>query len=118
MSIFDIFRRNEQIAPMHGVECAIPWPAPLPPGYSALSFHGAGNQTTQEFVLSGDAALRIAAEKGPFTLHVRRPDGSALSDVASLPDGGLALMAIPEGGAYTLAIQTPARWGVTVVFQA
>lgn len=105
-------------APMYGAEHAIPWPIPLPAGCSTLSFRGAGNQTTREFVLPRDGALRIAAENGPFTLHVRRPDGTALRDVANLPDGGLALMAISKGGTYTLAIRAPARWGVTIVFEA
>jgi|SRR5947209_16348846 len=104
--------------PLPGEENAVPWPVPLPPGCSALTFYGEGNQTTQAFALPGDAALRILAETGPFTLRVRRPDGSTLNDVASLPDGGPALMEIPEGGTYTLAVQTPARWAVTVVFEA
>jgi hypothetical protein len=109
---------DDRVAPTYGAEHAIPWPTPLPAGCSTLSFRGAGNQTTREFVLPGDGALRIAAEKGPFILHVRRPDGTALGDVATPPEGGLALMAIPEGGTYTLTIQAPARWGVTVVFQS
>jgi hypothetical protein len=108
-------QHDQRPAPLHGARHAMPWPTPLPPGCSALSFYGAGGQATQAFVLAGDAALRIGAEKGPFVLHVRRPDGSAL-EVADLPEGGLALMAIPEGGTYTLEIQAPARWAVTVVF--
>lgn len=110
--------QDDRPAGMLGAEYAIPWPTPLPPGCTALSFRGAGNQISQDFVLAGDGALRIAAEKGPFILRVRRPDGTTLSDVADMADGGLGLMAIPEGGTYRLEIETPARWGVTVVFES
>jgi hypothetical protein len=106
---------DDRPEPLPGEENAIPWPVPLPPGCSTLSFYGSGDQITQAFTLRRDAALRILAEAAPLTLWVRRPNGTVLSDIASLPEGGPGLMAIPEGGTYTLAVQTPARWAVTVV---
>jgi hypothetical protein len=111
-------KHDHRPAPVHGVQHAIAWPIPVPSGCSALTFRGAGVQTTEEFLLPGNAVLRIAAEKtGPFLLRVRRPDGSTLADVADLPNGGLAIMAIPEGGTYTIEVRAPARWGVTVVYE-
>ena len=94
----------------------ISWPAPLPPGAKSMTFHGEGNGTTEEFTLEGDGALRIDAKKGPFKLRVRRADGRFLKDVADLPDGGQALMAIPKAGRYSLVIEARGRWGVTVVY--
>jgi hypothetical protein len=96
-------KHDHRPAPVHGVQHAIAWPIPVPSGCSALTFRGAGVQTTEEFLLPGNA--------------VRRPDGSTLADVADLPNGGLAIMAIPEGGTYTIEVRAPARWGVTVVYE-
>jgi hypothetical protein len=63
------------IAPMHGPENAAPWPVPVPPDASVMTFSGNGDATTQEFALPSDAALRIAAEKGPMVLRVLRTPG-------------------------------------------
>jgi hypothetical protein len=106
------------IAPMHGPENAAPWPVPLPPGASVMTFSGNGDATTQEFALPSDAALRIAAEKGPMVLRVLRSDGTEGATLSPIPTAGLALGAIPQGGTYTLEVRTSGRWVVTVVFGA
>jgi len=98
-----------------GPENMIPWPMPLPPGTQALTFRGCGNTTTGKFTLVGDAALRISAEAGPLKLQLQRDDGIFLSESAALPPGAQGLMAVSEGGTYRLVIETPSRWGVTVV---
>jgi hypothetical protein len=64
------------IAPMHGPNNAVPWPTPLPPHASVMTFSGNGDATTQEFALPSDAALRIAVEKGPMVLRVLKLDGT------------------------------------------
>ena len=106
------------VAGVAGAENAIPWPTPVLPGTAVITFRGYGNQSTEPFVLPGDASVRIAAERGPFALRVVRPDGTDAVNPASMPFGGLGLGAIPEGGTYALEVQTPERWGVTVVFAA
>jgi hypothetical protein len=104
------------LAPMHGPENAVPWPTPPIPGTEMLTFWGSGDATTQEFALPGDASVRIAVEKGPFALRVLRPDGTDAANIAPIPDAGLGLGAIPEGGTYTLEVRTGGSWGVTLVF--
>lgn len=104
-------------APIKSGGKPIPWPAPLPPGTQSLTFRGDGNGTTEEFTLEGDAAIRITADKGPFKLQVRRADGKVLKDLADLPDGGDALLAIPKRGQYSLVVEARGRWGVTVVYE-
>jgi hypothetical protein len=107
---------SEPLAPMHGQEKAVPWPTPPIPGTSMLTFWGSGDATTQEFALPSDASVRIAVERGPFALRVRRPDGSDGADIAPIPDAGLGLGAITEGGTYTLEVRTGGSWGITIVF--
>jgi hypothetical protein len=104
------------VVPVADAENAIPWPTPVLPGTSVLTFRGYGNGRTEPFVLPGDASVRIAAERGPFALRVLRPDGTDAVNPANMPFGGLGLGAIPEGGTYTLEVRTPERWGITVVF--
>lgn len=108
----------ERIAAVSGPENAILWPTPTLPGTTMLTFRGYGNGSTEPFVLSGDAAVRIAAERGPFALRVVRPDGTDAVNPASMPFGGLGLGAILEGGTYALEVKTPERWGVTIVFDS
>lgn len=107
---------SERLAPMHGPENALPWPTPPIPNTSMLTFWGSGNAVTQAFALPSDASMRIATEKGPTTIRVLRPDGTAGADVTPLPEAGLGLAAIPEGGTYTLDVQTTGSWGITIVF--
>ncbi len=109
--------KSRTLPPISGTNTPIPWPLPLPPEMQTLTFRGEGNNTTEEFTLQADAALRIIVENGPFTLRVRKADGTFLSDVARVADKGLALMAIPERGRYSLVIDSSSRWGVTVVYQ-
>lgn len=104
------------LAPLPGAENAVPWPTPPIPGTSMLTFWGARDGTTQPFTLPSDASLRIVVEKGPFVLRVLKSDGSEGATVAPVPNAGLALAAIPEGGTYTLEVRTAGGWGVTVVF--
>jgi hypothetical protein len=104
------------IAPMHGPKNAAPWPVPLPPDASVMTFSGNGDATTQEFELPSDGALRIAVEKGPMVLRVLRSDGTEGATLSPIPTAGLALGAIPQAGTYTLEVQTSGRWAVTVVF--
>jgi hypothetical protein len=106
------------IPAMAGAESAIPWPTPMLPGMSVLTFRGYGNQTTEAFVLPSDASVRIAAERGPFVLRVIRPDGIDAVNPANMRFGGFGLGAIPEGGTYTFEVRTAASWGITVVFAA
>jgi hypothetical protein len=105
-------------APMHGVEHTVPWPIPLQPGSSVLSFSGSGNQTTQPFALPGDAALRIVIESGPLFLRVLLPDGSQVGNQSKMAGPGLALDSIPIGGMFTLEVLATARWGITVIYYA
>ena len=93
----------------------VPWPYRLSPGGQTLTFRGYGNAATGEFALNQDAALRMVWEAGPFRLRVRRADGAFLPQVAEDSDGGFGLMGINHEGTYSLVIETPARWGVTVV---
>jgi hypothetical protein len=102
---------------MAGPERAVPWPTPPIPGTSMLTFWGSGDQSTEEFTLPGDASMRMAAEKGPFVVRLLNPDGTDATKLAPVPNGGLALGAIPQGGTYTLEVKTPGRWGITVVFE-
>jgi hypothetical protein len=111
-------RPTAPLVPRHGAEHAVPWPTPPIPGTALLSFWGKGPGATEPFVLPGDASLRIAAETGPFVLRVLRPDGTDGATVAPVPNAGLALGAIPQGGTYTLDIRTEGCWGVTIVFVA
>jgi hypothetical protein len=106
------------IAPMHGPNNAVPWPTPLPPHASVMTFSGNGDATTQEFALPSDAALRIVVEKGPMVLRVLKLDGTEGATLTPIPTGGLALGAIPQAGTYTLEVRTSDRWAVTVVFGA
>ena len=99
----------------HGAEHAVPWPTPPIPGTSMFTFWGNGDQTTEAFVLHGDASVRIVAEKGPLTLRVLCPDGTDGAQISPV-GGGMSLGMIPAGGTYTLDVRAPARWGVTVVF--
>jgi hypothetical protein len=105
------------IAPMHGPKNAAPRPVPLPPDASVITFSGNGDATTQEFALPSDAALRIAAEKGPMVLRVLN-DGTEGATLSPIPTAGLALGAIPQAGTYTLEVRTSGGWAVTVVFGA
>jgi hypothetical protein len=110
---------EQPVAPLsahHGPEYAVPWPTPPIPGTELITFWGTGPATTEPFVLPGDASVRIAVEKGPFTLRVLRPDGTDGATLAPIPDAGLALGAIPQGGTYTLDVQTTGNWGVSIVF--
>jgi hypothetical protein len=68
--------------------------------------------------LPRDASIRIAIQSAPFTLHVLLPDGSAGATIAPIASAGLALGAIPQGGTYTLKVQTAGNWGITIVFFA
>jgi hypothetical protein len=108
--------QSARVAPLVGTEYAVPWPTPPLPGTSMLTFWGNGDQTSESFTLPCDASVRIAVETGPFALRVLNPDGTDATTLAPIPDGGLALGAIPHGGTYTLEVKAPARWGVTVVF--
>ena len=106
-----------RVAPVAGADSAVPWPTPPIPGTSVLTFWGTGDQSTEAFVLPGDASVRIIAETGPIAVRVLNPDGSDGAKLA--PAGrGLALGAIPAGGTYTLEVRTPGRWGVTLVYMA
>ena len=107
-----------RVAPVTGAGKAVPWPTPPIPGTTLLTFWGTGDQLSEVFTLPGDASVRIAVEKGPFVLRVLNPDGSDATKIAPVPDGGMALGAIPHGGTYTLEVKAPARWGITVVFFA
>jgi hypothetical protein len=107
---------SEPLAPIHGPEKAVPWPTPPIPGTSTLTFWGSGDATTQQFTLPGDASVRIAVEKGPLTVRVLRGDGTDAADIAPIPNAGLGLGAIPEGGTYTLDVRTAGSWGITIVF--
>ena len=104
------------LAPLPGVEHAVPWPTPPIPGTSMLTFWGKGDATTQDFTLPADASVRIAVEKGPTALRVLRPDGTEGAAVAPIPDAGLALAQIPAGGVYRLEVRTAGSWGITVIF--
>jgi hypothetical protein len=104
------------LAPMHGPENAVPWPTPPIPGTSMLTFWGTGDANTQEFTLPSDASVRIAVEKGPFALRVLRPDGTDGANIATIPNAGLGLGAIPKGGTYTLDVRTSGSWGISIVF--
>jgi hypothetical protein len=106
------------IAPMHGLKNAVPWPVPLPPDASVMTFSGNGDAATQEFALPSDAALRITVEKGPMVLRVLKSDGTEGATLMPIPTRGLALGAIPQAGTYTLEVRTSDRWAVTVVFGA
>jgi len=101
-----------------GVAHAVPWPIPLAPGQAALSFWGFGDQTTQPFVLYGDAVLRIVIERGLLLLRVRCPDGSEIGNQTTMAGPGLAIDDIPLGGTFTLEVRASARWGITVVYTA
>jgi len=107
-----------RVAPVAGPERAVPWPTPPIPGTSMLTFWGSGDQTSEPFTLPGDASVRMAIEEGPFVLRVLNPDGTDAATLAPVPDGGMALGAIPQGGTYTLEVKAPGRWGITVVFFA
>lgn len=109
---------SEPLAPLHGPENAVPWPTPPIPGTAMLTFWGSGDATTQPFTLPGDASVRIAVEKGPLTVRVLRSDGSDGANIAPIPNAGLGLGAIPEGGIYTLDVRTTGSWGITIVFMA
>jgi hypothetical protein len=102
---------------LHGTENAVPWPTPAIPGTSMFTFWGNGDGTTRPFTLPGDASMRIAVEKGPLVLRVLNPDGTEGAKVAPIPEAGLALGAIPQGGTYTLEVRTAGCWGVTVVYE-
>jgi hypothetical protein len=105
--------------PLAGPENMVWWPYPHTPGKQALVFRGSGNAETGEFTLDGEAALRIVMEAGPYTLRIRRADGTFLHQVPKDSKGGLALTEINEGGGtYSLVIETPARWEVTIVYPA
>jgi hypothetical protein len=109
---------SEPLAPIHGPEKAVPWPTPPIPGTSMLTFWGSGDATTQQFTLPGDASVRIAVEKGPLTVRVLRGDGTDAANIAPIPNAGLGLGAIPEGGTYTLDVRTAGSWGISIVFMA
>lgn len=109
-------KKTQRLAPMAGLQYAVPWPTPLIPGAAIISFWGAGDQTTQEFTLPAEASLRMAVEKGPLTVHVRRPDGSEPAPVSPIPTAGLALAAIPEAGTYYLEVEATGAWGISIVF--
>jgi hypothetical protein len=79
------------------------------------TFWGTRAATTAAFEVPVDAALRILARAGRFTLRVQRSDGTYLGEVADLAEGGLGLLAISRGGTYRLLIDAAADWGVTVV---
>lgn len=105
--------------PIAGAENSVPWPLPPVPGARVLTFWGSGNTTTGSFQLRRDGVLRIAASGGPFTLQVKCSDGTILRDIAAL-DGQtarLGLLAISEGGTYSLVVEAPVdvHWGVTVM---
>jgi hypothetical protein len=109
---------TDRPAPMHGVEHAVPWPIPLRPESSVMSFWGSGNQTTQPFTLFGDAALRIVIESGLLFLRVLLPDGNQLGNESKMAGPGLALDSIPMGGTFTLEVLATARWAITVIYYA
>jgi hypothetical protein len=107
------------LTPHHGPENAVPWPTPPIPGTELITFWGTGSATTEPFTLPGDASVRIAIETGPLVLRVLNPDGTDGTDgatVAPIPNAGLALAAIPQGGTYTLAVETTGNWGISIVF--
>ncbi len=108
---------TERMIPLNGPEHAVPWPTPFLPGTTMLTFWGTGDRVTEPFVLTGDASVRIAAEKGPFVMRVLHPDGTDATALAPLPNGGLGLGAIPRAGTYALEVRAPGTWGVTVVFE-
>lgn len=103
------------VEPVVGAENSIPWPFPLRGGSHVLTFWGDGSARTESFILPGDGALRILPNGSAFELRVRREDGSFLPEVARLSKGALGLMAITEGGSYTLDIEAQGEWGVTVL---
>jgi hypothetical protein len=106
-----------RVAALPGAERAIPWPTPPIPGTSMLTFWGSGDQSTEEFTLPSDASMRMIAETGPFVVRLLNPDGTDTTELAPVPNGGLALGAIPQAGTYTLEVKTPGRWGITVVYE-
>ena len=108
-------RTPDRLVPARGVEHAVPWPVPLRPTASVLSFWGSGDQTTQPFVIDGDAALRITIESGLLDLRVLCPDGSEVGHQTTMAGPGLALDSIPFGGTFVLEVRASARWGITVV---
>jgi hypothetical protein len=105
-----------RVTPVAGPEHAVPWPTPQLPGSTMLTFWGDGDQTSETFTLPGDASIRMVIERGPFVLRVLNPDGTDGATLAPVPDGGMALGAIPQGGTYTLEVKAPGKWGITVVF--
>ncbi|MCS6863718.1 MAG: hypothetical protein RMJ56_01815 [Gemmataceae bacterium] len=105
-----------RLAPRLGLPYAVPWPTPLIPGASIISFWGVGNQITQEFTLPAEASLRLAVQQGPFVVHVRCRDGSEPAPVAPLSTPGLALAAIPAAGTYYLEVEATGAWGISIVF--
>ena len=105
----------EPLQPVLGIENTVPWPIPFPQPAAFLTFWGAGDQTTQPFVLDGDGAMRITIESGLLQLRVLCPDGSEVGNPTTMAGPGLALDSIPAGGTFVLAVRASARWGITVV---
>lgn len=101
-----------------GAERAVPWPTPPIPGTAMLTFWGDGDQCSEAFTLPSDGSMRIVAEKGPFVVRLLNPDGTDATSLAPVPNGGLALGAVPNAGTYTLEVKTPGRWGITIVYEA
>jgi len=62
--------------------------------------------------------LLIVTDSGPLTLRLERDDGMLRDDFLPIPEGGGgAMAALPAGGTYSLLIDAPGRWGVTIVSQ-
>lgn len=103
------------VKPVVGAESSVPWPFPPPVGARVLTFWGDGNAKSERIILPGDGALRILPNGGRFELRVQREDGNFLAEVARLSKGALGLMAISQGGSYTLEIEATGEWGGTVL---
>jgi hypothetical protein len=76
----------------------LPWPTPLPPDASVMTFSGNGDATTQEFALQSDAAPRIAVEKGPMALRVLKSDGTEGATLRPIPTSGFGAGRNPTSG--------------------
>lgn len=108
-------QRVERLAPIPGIENAVPWPVPIQPGGRFFSFWGSKDGVTQPFDLAIDAVLRTTFEWGPFSLRVLTPDGSEVGSESVSNGPGFMLDSIPMGGTFILEVRTQARWGITVI---
>jgi hypothetical protein len=110
-------KTSGRLPPLHGIEHVVPWPIiRLPPGASVMSFWGSGDQTTQAFVLHGDASLRIVIERGLLFLRVLCPDGREVGHQTTMPGPGLAIDDIPIAGTFMLEVRASGRWAITVIY--